>query len=135
VGIAIGVPGSAADLQRPLQVPRLPHPGGEVDQRDLLEVLAVGVSDFGCVAEHRCAMGFREPDRRAEVVDVGVRQQECMDVVDVIAELTDGGQHVVSLAGKARVDDQQAGVVGDEGPIHQVGLGKVDGVGELCQLD
>jgi len=98
-------------------------------------ILDLRMPDLGGVAEHRCAMRFGEPDRRAEVIDVSVREQERVDVVDVIPELTYRSEHVVALAREACVDDQQTGVVGDERPIHQVGLREVDGVGDLRQLD
>ena len=92
------------------------------------------VADLVGVAEHRCAMGFREPDRRAEVVDVSVGEQERVDVVDAEPECADRGEHFVALAGEPGVDDQQPGVVGDQRPVHQVGLREVDGVGDLRQL-
>jgi hypothetical protein len=47
----------------------------------------VGVADLVGVAEDRRAMGFGEPDRRAEVVDVRVGEQEGVDVVDAEPEL------------------------------------------------
>ena len=120
----------AADRHRPLQPARLPDLRGDVDGRHLLEVLALGVTDLVGVAIHRRAMGFREPDRRAEVVDVGVGQQDRADVVDAEPELAQRRQHVVAVAGKPGVDHQQAGVVGDQCPVDQVGLREVHGVGD-----
>ena len=61
---------------------------GDVERRSLFEVLALGVTHFVCMAIHRCAMGFREPDRRTEVVDVRVCQQDCAEVIDAEAELS-----------------------------------------------
>ena len=43
-------------------------------------------------------------------------------------------EHFVALTGEAGVDDHDAAAVGDQGPVHQVGLGEVHGVGDGRQL-
>ena len=121
----------AGDLGRPHQPARLPGVHRHVDRRRLLEILALGVADLVGVAVHRGAVLGGEPDRRAEMVDVGVRQQDCVHIVGVEAELAQRRQHVGALAGKAGVDEQHAVAVGDQRPVHQVGLGEVDDVGDL----
>ena len=123
-----------ADLRGPLHVARLPHPGRQIEKRHLLEVLAVRVTDLVGVAEHRRAMGFREPDGGAEVIDVGVGQQERVDVVDSETQRADRFEHVVALPREPGVDDQQPCVIDDERPVHQLGLREVDGLGDLLQL-
>ena len=90
----------------------------------------MSVADLAGMAEDRRAMVFREPDGRPEVVDVRVGEQERVDVVDAETELAYRVEHFVALAGEPGVDDEQAGVVGDEGPVHQVGMREVDGVGD-----
>ena len=129
VGIAIGAPGSAAATssvsalrgrdavarERALAAISSDHfsqrgcqaCGDEVDRRCLLQILALGVADLVGVAVDRCAMGFREPDGRAEMVDVGVGQQDRADVVDAEAELAQRREHVVAAAGEAGVDQHR----------------------------
>ena len=51
---------------------------------------------------------FGEPDGRAEVVDVGVGQQDCAHVVDAESELAQRVQHVGAVAGEAGVDEHDA---------------------------
>ena len=80
-------------------------------------------------------MGFGEPDGRAEVVDVSVGQQNGVDVVDVETELPDGAEDFLALAREACVDEDHAVAVGDERPVHEIGLREVDGVGDGRQLD
>ena len=76
----------AGDRHRPLQPPRLPDVLGDVGGRHLLQILAFGVPDLRGVAIHRRAMGFREPDRRPEVIDMRMRQQDRAQVVDAEPE-------------------------------------------------
>ena len=152
LGMAIGAPGRAAAtssvsacvvgmpswVNAPLRLIATDHfsqrgcqsCAATSDRRSLLEVLALGVADLVGVAIHRCAMGFREPDRRAEVVDVGVGQQDRAQVVDAEAELAQRVQHVVAAAGEPRVDQDHAAVVGDQGPVDQVGVREMDAVGD-----
>ena len=122
----------AGDLHRPLQPPRLPGVQRDVERRGLLEVLAFGVADLVGVAVHRGAMLSANQIAEPEVVDVGVGQQDCAHVVGAEAELAQRGEHVVAVAGKAGVDQHDAVVVGDQRPVHQVGLREVDGVGDGC---
>ena len=49
-------------------------------------------------------------------------------------EPAQGCQHLVTAAGKAGVDQHHAGVVGDDRPVHQVGMGEMDGVGDGYEL-
>ncbi len=155
VGIAIGVPGRRAatssvsacvvgmpsrvsaplraDRHRPRQVARLPDVLGDVHRRRLLQILPLGVPDLGGVAVHRGAMGFREPDGRTEVVDVGMGQQDRAEVVDAEAELPQRVQHLVAAAGEPGVDQQDAVAVGDQRPVDEVGVGEVDAVGDGAQ--
>ena len=102
----------------------------DIHRRSLLEVLALGMADLVCVAIHRCAMGFREPDRRAEVVDMGVGEQDRAQVVGAEAQLPQRCQHIVAAAGEPRVDQDHAAVVGDQCPVDQVGVREMDAVGD-----
>ncbi len=95
----------------------------------------MGVADLVGMAEDRRAMCFREPDGSAEVVDVSVRQQNRVDVVDAEPEFADRVDHVVALAGEPGVDDDDAAAVGDQGPVHEFGVGEVHGVGDGRQLE
>ncbi len=103
---------------------------GDVDGRRLLEVLALGMPNLVGMAINRCAMGFREPDRRTEVIDVGVGQQDRAQVVDAEPKLAQRCQHIVAAAREAGVDQHDARVVGDQCPVHQVGLCEMHAVGD-----
>ena len=78
-------------------------------------------------------MGFREPDGRTEVVDMGVRQQDRAEVVDAEPELAQRGEHIVAAAGKPGVDQHDAVAVGDQCPVDEVGLGEMHAVGDGSQ--
>ena len=123
-------PALSGDRHRPLQPPRLPDVADDVRRRRLLEILPLGVPDFVGMAIHRCAMGFREPDGRAEVVDVGVGQQDRPHVVDAEPQLPQRVQHIIAAAGKPGVDQHDAVLVGHQRPVDQVGLREVDAVGD-----
>ncbi len=104
----------------------LPDVADHVRRSGLLEILTLGVPEFGTVAKHRCAMGFRQPDGRAEVVDVGVGQQDGGDVVDGEPEL--GGPSPMTssrLPREPRVDQHDPVSVGHQRPVDQVGLCEV----------
>ena len=58
-----------------------------------------------------------------------------VDVVHVEPELRDRREDLVALAGEAGVDEHHTVSVGDEGPIDEVGLREVDGVGDGRQFD
>ena len=60
----------------------------DADRRRLLEILALGVADLVGMAVHRGAVLGGEPDRGAEMVDVSVRQQDCVHIGGVDTELT-----------------------------------------------
>ena len=70
----------AGCLHRPPHPPRLPDMGYQGHRRDLLEVFASCVPHLAGMAVHRGPVRLRKPDRRPEVVDVGVRQQDRGDV-------------------------------------------------------
>ena len=46
------------------------------------------------------------------------------------AQPAKGTQHVIAVAGKTRIDQDDAVTVGDQRPIHQVGLREVDAIGD-----
>ena len=75
-------------------------------------------------------MGFREPDGRAEVVDVRVGQQDRTQVVDAEPQLPQRIEDVLAVARETSVDQHDAVVVGDQRPIDQVGLGEMHVVGD-----
>ena len=103
----------------------------DIDGRGLLEVLPLGVADFPGVTVDRCVVLRGEPDGGAEVVNVGMRQQDCLYVAGAIAQLPHRRQHLVALTRKAGVDEDQAAGAGDQGPVHQGRLGEVHVVGHL----
>ena len=90
-------PAVAHEVGGPQRPPGPPDVHRDVDRRGLLQILALGVADLVGVAVDRGAMGFGEPDRRTEVVDVGVGQQDRPHVFGLVSELPQRGQHVVAV--------------------------------------
>ena len=119
----------AGDSRRPPQPRRPPGLGHQRGRRRLLEVVPLGMGHFCGMAIHRCAVGFGEPDRGSEVIDVGVRQQDRTHVGRREAEATQGCQHIVTTARKASVDQQYSRTVGHDRPVDQLGLHQMHGRG------
>src|ERR1700733_4277068 len=126
-------PAVAHEVSGPQRPPGPPDAHRDVDRRCLLQILALGVADLVGVTVDRGAMGFGEPDRRTEVVDVGVRQQDGPPVFGLVPELPQRGQHVVAVTGVSGVDQHDAAVVGDQRPVHRPALDEVDGLGDGIQ--
>jgi hypothetical protein len=102
----------------------------EVHRRRLLQVLALGMADLVGVAVHRGVVRLGEPDGRAEVVDVGVRQQDGAHIAGAETQLPQRRQDVVVGARKAGVDQHHARVVGDQCPVDQWRLRHVNVIGD-----
>ena len=75
-------------------------------------------------------MGFREPDRRSEMIDVCVRQQDGAQVVDAEPELSQRREHIVAVAGESGVDQHDTVLVCDDRPVDQVGVSEMHDVGD-----
>ncbi len=97
-------------------------------------VLALGVPDFVGIAVHRGAVLGGEPDRGAQVIDVGVSQQDRAYVAGAVAQRAQRRQHVVAVAGIAGIDQHDTGLVGDQHPVDRGSLGEMDLVGDLDEL-
>ena len=82
------------------------------------------------MAIHRRAVGFGEPDRGSEVIDVGVRQQDRGEILGSETQAAQRCQNIVTMAREAGVDEHDARVVGDHCPVHQGCLGEVDVIGD-----
>src|SRR5271155_1705448 len=126
-------PAVAHEVGGPQRPSGPPDAHRDVDRRCLLQILALGVADLVGVTVDRGVVGFGEPDRRAEMVDVGVRQQDGPHVFGLVPELPQRGQHVVAVTGISGVDQHDPAVVGDQRPVHRPALDEVDGLGDGLQ--
>ena len=74
-----------------------------------------------------------EPDRRAQVVDMRVRQQDGSDVAGRTSQFSQRSQHVVPVAGIPGVDQQDARVVSDQNPVDRLAVSQMHVFGDGFQ--
>jgi hypothetical protein len=66
----------------------------------------------------------------AEVVDVGVGDQDRLDLLRPPPDLTDRLLHLLDLTGVAGVDECDSFALDQDDPVHQASVDEVDAVGD-----